>query len=73
MKEDIIFHLRGGEDFIPLIGLLKTTNLVESGSEAQSVVSMGMVMRNGAIEFRKRAKIRTGEEIEFGNTIIKVI
>jgi len=73
MKEQIIFKLRNGDDFIPLIGLLKTTNLVESGSEAQQVVIEGKVMRNGEVELRKRAKIRSGEEIEFQNTIIKVI
>lgn len=73
MKEQITFHLREGEDYIPLIGLLKTTNLVFSGSEAQQAVVAGMVLRNGEVEFRKRAKIRTGETIEFENTIINII
>lgn len=73
MKEQITFHLREGEDYIPLTGLLKTTNLVFSGSEAQQAVVAGRVLRNGEIEFRKRAKIRTGETIEFENTIINII
>lgn len=73
MKEQITFYLREGEDYIPLIGLLKTTNLVFSGSEAQQAVVAGMVLRNGEVEFRKRAKIRTGETIEFENAIINII
>ena len=39
----IIFTLRDGEDFIPLISLLKACDVVYSGSEAQEVVSNGMV------------------------------
>lgn len=63
----IIFTLRDGEDFIPLISLLKACDVVGSGSEAQEVVTAGMVLRNGEIETRKRAKITAGEVIVFGN------
>ena len=41
--------------------------MVYSGSEAQEVVSNGMVLRNGEVEYRKRAKIRAGETIIFEN------
>ena len=61
----IIFTLRDGEDFIPLIALLKATDVVYSGSEAQEVVTAGMVLRNGEVETRKRAKITAGEVIIF--------
>ena len=64
-RNRIIFTLREGEDFIPLIGLLKATDVVESGSEAQEVVTAGMVLRNGEVETRKRAKITAGEVIAF--------
>lgn len=73
MKEQITFKLRGEEEFIPLISLLKAANVVYSGSEAQDTVVRGQVLRNGEIELRKRAKIRSGETIEFQNTIINVI
>lgn len=73
MKEQITFKLRGEEEFIPLISLLKATNVVYSGSEAQDAVVRGQVLRNGEIELRKRAKIRSGETIEFQKTIINVI
>jgi ribosome-associated protein len=68
----IIFTLRDGEDYIPLIALLKATGVVYSGSEAQEVVSAGMVLRNGEVETRKRAKITAGEVIVFQNFEIEV-
>ena len=72
MKE-IIFELREGEDFIPLIALLKATGLVESGSMAQEVVTAGLVRRNGETELRKRAKIVSGDTIEFEGYSVKVL
>jgi len=63
----IIFPLRPDEEYIPLIALLKATDVVESGSEAQEVVTAGMVLRNGEVETRKRAKITAGETIIFEN------
>ena len=65
MKE-IDFTLRGGEsDHILLIQLLKATNCVSTGSEAQIVVAEGLVKRNGETELRKRAKCVAGDIIEF--------
>lgn len=72
--EVIQFTLRGGEDdYIQLIQLLKATNVVYSGSEAQEVVTAGMVMRNGVVETRKRAKIVRGDIIEFEGNRIEVM
>ena len=68
----IEFTLRDGEDFIPLISLLKAADVVYSGSEAQEVVTAGMVLRNGEVEYRKRAKITAGEIIVFENYEILV-
>ena len=68
----IQFALRDNETFIPLIALLKATGVVESGSEAQEVVTAGMVLRNGEVETRKRAKITAGEVIVFENYEILV-
>lgn len=64
--------MRDGEDFIPLIALLKATDVVASGSEAQEVVNAGLVLRNGEVETRKRAKITPGEVIIFQNYEIEV-
>ena len=68
----ITFTLREGDEFIPLIALLKATGVVYSGSEAQEVVTAGLVFRNGEVETRKRAKIRSGEVIVFQNYEIDV-
>ena len=68
----IRFALRDDETFIPLIALLKATNVVDTGAEAQEVVSAGMVLRNGDVETRKRAKITAGEVIVFENYEILV-
>ena len=68
----IIFTLRDGDEYIPLIQLLKAANVVYSGSEAQEVVAAGMVLRNGEVELRKRAKITKGETIVFQNYEIAV-
>ena len=68
----IVFTLREGDEFIPLIALLKATDVVYSGSEAQDVVSAGLVLRNGEVETRKRAKITAREVIVFQNYEIEV-
>jgi ribosome-associated protein len=67
----IEFILEG--EFIPLIQLLKATDLVSSGGEAQMVVLDGMVKYNGVIDYRKRLKVRKGDIVEFNNQKIKVI
>lgn len=64
------FKLEG--EFIQLIQLLKATNLVQSGGEAQMVVSDGLVKYNGEVDHRKRLKVRSGDIIEFKGTKIKV-
>ncbi|MXV52040.1 RNA-binding S4 domain-containing protein [Pedobacter sp. HMF7647] len=64
----ISFKLEG--DFIPLIQLLKAVNLVQTGGEAQMVVSEGLVICNDEVETRKRYKVKRGDVIEFeGNKI----
>ena len=67
----IEFTLEG--EFIPLIQLLKATDMVSSGGEAQMVVLDGLVKYNGETDYRKRLKVRKGDIIEFNNQKIKVI
>lgn len=66
----IEFKLEG--EFIPLIQLLKATNLVQTGGEAQMVVSDGLVRYNGDIDTRKRLKVKRGDVVEFDNHKILV-
>ena len=67
----IQFKVEG--EFIPLIQLLKATNLVQTGGEAQIVVSEGLVMYNGHVDYRKRLKVKKGDVVEFRNKKIVVI
>ena len=64
------FILEG--EFIQLIALLKATNLVASGGEAQMVVLDGLVKCNGEVDYRKRLKVRRGDIVEFNGTKIHV-
>ena len=66
----IEFKLEG--DFIPLIQLLKATNLVLTGGEAQMVVTDGLVKYNGEVDYRKRLKVKKGDIVEFDNKKIIV-
>lgn len=65
------FKLEG--EFIPLIQLLKATNIVQSGGEAQIVVEAGLVKYNGAVDLRKRLKVRRSDIVEFKGQKIKVV
>jgi ribosome-associated protein len=67
----IDFILEG--EFIPLIQLLKATDLVASGGEAQMVVVDGLVKYNGVTDYRKRLKVKKGDIVEFNNQKIRVI
>lgn len=58
-------------EYIELIKLLKLLRLVESGGMAKIVVEDGLVSLNGETEYRKRAKLREGDQVEFeGQTIV---
>ena len=70
--QKITFELRDGDEYIPLIALLKAVDVVESGSMAQEVVTAGLVRRNGETELRKRAKIVAGDVIESEDYKIEV-
>lgn len=67
----IEFILEG--DFIPMIQLLKATDMVPSGGEAQIIVMEGLVKYNGEVDYRKRLKVKRGDIVEFNNQKIKVV
>jgi ribosome-associated protein len=56
------FTVKG--DYIELIGLLKALSLASSGGEAKMLVDDGVVYLNGTQEFRRRAKVRSGDKVE---------
>ena len=61
------------EDYIELVKLLKLLRIAETGGHAKILVEQGEVIRNGIQEFRKRAKLISGDKIEvLGETIILI-
>ncbi|MGI4022135.1 MAG: RNA-binding S4 domain-containing protein [Janthinobacterium lividum] len=67
----IEFKLEG--EFIAMIQLLKAAGLVQTGGEAQIMVTEGKVKYNGEVDFRKRLKVRVGDIITFNGQKIHVI
>ncbi len=60
-------------EYIELIKLLKVLQLVESGGQAKLFVEDGLVKLNGETEFRKRAKIRKGDQVEIEGDVINIV
>lgn len=51
---------------VELYKILKFEGLVASGGEAKLVIEQGMVRVNGELEMRKRRKLISGDQVEFG-------
>jgi ribosome-associated protein len=60
------------KEFIELNKLLKILSLVESGGQANAIISDGYVKYNGEVDTRKRLKLRKGDIVEFDNTRIRI-
>jgi ribosome-associated protein len=71
LRPMIEFKVTG--DYIPMIQLLKAAGLVQTGGEAQIVVTEGKVKYNSRVDYRKRLKVRPGDTVEFGTEIIRAI
>jgi len=56
------FKIEG--EYIELIQLLKVLGIAETGGHAKFIVDDGVVIRNGEVETRKRAKLVPGDVIE---------
>tara|TARA_A100000164_G_scaffold47035_1_gene35691 strand:+ start:309 stop:548 length:240 start_codon:yes stop_codon:yes gene_type:complete len=69
---DYDFPLKDNEAYIELYKLLKVINLVESGSIAKQVISDGMVLVDGKVEYKKRKKVRSGQVVEFNKKTIMI-
>jgi len=67
----IEFKVNG--EYIPMIQLLKAAGLVLTGGDAQIAVEEGEVKHNGEVDYRKRLKVRSGDNVEFRGQQIKVI
>ena len=51
-------------EYIELIQLLKAIGLAQTGGHAKMIVEEEMVLRNGELETRKRAKLIVGDVVE---------
>ena len=60
------------QEFIELNKLLKILSLVESGGQANAMITEGYVLYNGAVDTRKRLKLRKGDKVEFAETLIRI-
>ncbi|HSD18297.1 MAG TPA: RNA-binding S4 domain-containing protein [Thermomonas sp.] len=60
-------------DFVELNQLLKLAGLCDSGGAGKQLVASGVVQVDGAIELRKTAKIRAGQEVRVDDVVIRVV
>ena len=69
--QENVFHLNG-KDYTELNKLLKLLNLVSTGGEANICIEQGEVTVNGAVELRKRNKLRHGYSVIFRDDKISI-
>ena len=60
-------------DYIQLDQLLKTTGLCHSGGYAHAEIEAGNVLVDGAVETRKRAKLRPGQHVAYGGETVELV
>ena len=66
----MVVEVRG--DYIQLDQLLKTTGLCHSGGFAHAEIEAGKVTVDGAVETRKRAKLRPGQQVVYGGEAVEL-
>jgi ribosome-associated protein len=69
MKKET-FTIEG--DYIELMAFLKAIGLAETGGHAKFIVDEGEVLRNGEVEYRRRAKLIKGDQIEIAGRKINL-
>lgn len=67
----IEFAIQG--EYIQLDQLLKATGLCGSGGEAHAAIAEGRVRVDGTVDTRKRAKLRPGQAVTFGDETVALI
>ncbi|WP_034385119.1 RNA-binding S4 domain-containing protein [Deinococcus sp. YIM 77859] len=63
---------REEQDTIDLQDFLKLRGLVDTGGEAKFRVQSGEVRVNGAVETRRRKKLRRGDVVEYAGERVRV-
>ena len=67
----IVVAVRG--DYIQLDQLLETTGLCHSGGYAHAEIEAGKVSVDGVVESRKRAKLRPGQQVSYGQESVSLV
>lgn len=65
------FAIRG--EYIQLDQLLKATGLCDSGGAAHAAIAEGRVRVDGAVDTRKRAKLRPGQQVAFAGSTVQLV
>ena len=60
-------------DHVELNQLLKLAGLCDSGGAGKQLVASGAVQVDGAIELRKTAKIRAGQQVRVDDVLIRIV
>ena len=68
MENNIEFKIIG--DYIELMALLKALSIAQTGGHAKMIVDDGEVIRNGEVEFQRRAKCIQGDVIKVNGSNI---
>ena len=59
------------EPTIQLDKFMKVMGMVSTGGQAKLVIQDGNVLLNGAVETRRKKKLRSGDEVSFnGQTLV---
>lgn len=66
----IRFAVRG--EYIQLDQLLKATGLCDSGGSAHAAIAEGRVKVDGAVDTRKRAKLRPGQTVSIAGETVEL-
>lgn len=59
-------------EFIKLDSLLKYAGLCMTGGEAKTLIEEGMVLFNGEVCTMRGKKVRSGDEVALGDTLLKI-
>jgi ribosome-associated protein len=70
MSQSIQFALT--TEYIELCNLLKLVGLADSGGRGKMMVAEGSVLVDGLIEYRKAAKIRSGQMVKIAEHTIHI-
>lgn len=62
-----------GEPHIDLCDLLKVAGMAPTGGVGKHIVAGGEVKVDGEVELRKRAKIRSGQVVEYKGAKVKIV